>query len=290
MFHVAGKLILPPKPLEAISGDLRRLHDHVLSIEIILLASKNPGYPLYAVHVPEGKFYVDTRPAEVFFLRFEHIFEMFLTRQLDFTIVHPFALHMNSVITREQVSQTCVANPYYMDESLSLGDFERKTAREYLKNFMIRNKDQEIVLLHYHPNNGCAILIVLYPRVSHVVYFDTTRNYEKKDYTHVMNILDDALHGFSLRGGHLQIRKQRNHKPGFSHKTNFCCIHVPKPSRNDGFYLLHLMMEFRRDHQQLRMTTKSDDHIRKWVESQGEADYKLKDDFFTSRGTLRRSS
>ena len=129
-------------------------------------------------------------------------------------------------------------------------------------------------------SNGRAVLIILYPRVSHTVYFDPTRNYEKKDYTHIMNILDDALQGFSLRGGHLQIRKQRHKKMGFSHKTNFCCIHVPKPSKNDGFYLLHLMMEFRRDHQQLRMTTRSDDHIHKWVESQGEADYKLRDDFF----------
>jgi hypothetical protein len=129
-------------------------------------------------------------------------------------------------------------------------------------------------------SNGRAILIVLYPRVSHAVYFDPTRNYEKKDYTHVMNILDEALHGFSLKGGYIQIRKNRNRRPGFLHKTNFCSIHVPKPSRNDGFYLLHLMMEFRRDHQQLRMTTRSDDHIRKWVESQGEADYKLRDDFF----------
>ena len=129
-------------------------------------------------------------------------------------------------------------------------------------------------------SNGRAVLIVLYPRDSHPVYFDPTRNYEKKDYTHVMNILDDALQGFSLRGGHMQIRKQRNRKTGFSHKTNFCCIHVPKQSRNDGFYLLHLMMEYRRDHQKLRMTTRNDDHIRKWVESQGEADYKLRDDFF----------
>ena len=28
------------------------------------------------------------------------------------------------------------------------------------------------------------------------------------------------------------------------------------------------------------MTTRSDDHIRKWAESQDEADYKLRDDFF----------
>ena len=128
-------------------------------------------------------------------------------------------------------------------------------------------------------SNGRADLIVLYPRVFHVVYFDPTRNKENKDYTHVMNILDDALQGFNFRGGQIQIRKQRYHKTGFWHKTNFCWIHVEKSNSNDGFYLLRLMMEFRRDHQKLRMTTRNDDHIRKWVESHGEADYKLRDDF-----------
>src|SRR4051812_29391076 len=90
--HAAGELILPPKPLESISGDLKRLHDHVLSTERSLLASKDPGYPLYAVRVPPGMGCVDTSPAEVFFLRFEHIFEMILTRRLDFMIVRLFAL------------------------------------------------------------------------------------------------------------------------------------------------------------------------------------------------------
>jgi hypothetical protein len=113
------------------------------------------------------------------------------------------------------------------------------------------------------------------------MYFDSSRNFEKKDYTHIMDILDDALHGFSMRGGHMEIRKQRKNKPGFSHKTNFCSIHQPTTSKNDGFYLIHLMMEFRRDHQQLRMTTRNDEHIRKWAESLGlEPDYKLRDDFF----------
>ena len=129
-------------------------------------------------------------------------------------------------------------------------------------------------------SNGRAVLIVLYPRVSHAVYFDPSRDYEKKDYTHIMNILDDALQGFSIRGGHMQIRKQRNKKTGFAHKTNFCCIHVPKPSKKDGFYILHLMIEFSMDHLKLRITNRNDDHIHKWVESHGEADYKLRDDFF----------
>ena len=95
-----------------------------------------------------------------------------------------------------------------------------------------------------------------------------------------MNILDDALQGFSFRGGHMQIRKQRNKKMGFAHKTNFSCIHVPKPSKKDGFYIVHLMIQFNTDHQKLRMRSRNDDHIHKWLESHGEADYKLRDDFF----------
>jgi len=130
-------------------------------------------------------------------------------------------------------------------------------------------------------SNGRAVLIILFPRVSHAVYFDSSRNFEKKDYTHIMDILDDALHGFSMRGGHMEIRKQRKNKPGFSHKTTFYSIHQPTTSKNDGFYLLHLMMEFRRDHQQLRMTTRNDEHIRKWAESlRHELDYRIRDDFF----------
>ena len=40
------------------------------------------------------------------------------------------------------------------------------------------------------------------------------------------------------------------------------------------------MIDFSTDHQKLHMKSKKDDHIRKWVESHGEADYKLRDDFF----------
>ena len=59
---------------------------------------------------------------------------------------------MSSVMKREEVSQIYVAGLYYMHESfLSLGDFERETGREYVQNFMLQNKDQEIVLLPYHP-------------------------------------------------------------------------------------------------------------------------------------------
>ena len=58
---------------------------------------------------------------------------------------------MSSVMKREEVSEICVVDPYYMHESfLCLGDFGRETAREYHQYFMVQNKDQEIVLLPYH--------------------------------------------------------------------------------------------------------------------------------------------
>ena len=59
---------------------------------------------------------------------------------------------MSSVIRREQISQISVADPYYMHESLlRLGDYERQAAREYIKDFMVMNKDKETVLPPYHP-------------------------------------------------------------------------------------------------------------------------------------------
>ena len=59
---------------------------------------------------------------------------------------------MSSVMKSEEVSQICVVDSYYMHKSfLSLGDFERETAREYLQNFMVQNKDREIFLVPYHP-------------------------------------------------------------------------------------------------------------------------------------------
>jgi hypothetical protein len=33
----------------------------------------------------------------------------------------------------------------------SLGDFERKAARDYNEYFMITNKDKETILMPYHP-------------------------------------------------------------------------------------------------------------------------------------------
>jgi hypothetical protein len=51
-YHIPGNPILSKEAVEAIDGDLRRLHDDVLRREQSLIASENPGYPLYVVNVP----------------------------------------------------------------------------------------------------------------------------------------------------------------------------------------------------------------------------------------------
>ena len=107
----------------------------MLRVEKGLIASTDPGYPLYVVNVPRQRSYVDSFPADKFFLRFDFIFDMFHVKKLDFTFVRLYALHMNYIIEIEQISHICVADPYYMHESfLGVSAEQCVYAREYIVN------------------------------------------------------------------------------------------------------------------------------------------------------------
>ena len=108
-WHITGQPILPAAALGARFGDLRRLHDDVMRVEKGLIGSKDPGYPLYVVSVPWQMSYVDSFPADKFFLRFDYIFDMFHVKKLDFTFVRLYALHMNYIFGVEQIPYICVA-------------------------------------------------------------------------------------------------------------------------------------------------------------------------------------
>ena len=99
-----------------------------------------------------------------------------------------------------------------------------------------------------------AILIILYPRFSHALYLDSSKNIHKKDYTHIKDVLDSAMFYYDARGGEVKDKKRRGGRPAFGHKTDFCCIQQPSDSLNDGFYVLHHMLEYRWDHQNLHMS------------------------------------
>ena len=83
--------------------------------------------------------------------------------------------------------------------------------------------------------------------------------------------------------GSLHPMQIKTNKAGlcFSHKTDFCCIQQPARSENDGFYVIHLMMEYRRDVQSLCMKSSSDTHIQRWAEAFGAVpDNQLQNDFY----------
>lgn len=84
---------------------------------------------------------------------------------------------------------------------------------------------------------------------------DPSKNIQKKDYTHIKYVLDRAMLGFSMRGGYIQLKKTFRDMVYFDHKTNFYCVQQPTKSNKDGFYVVHLMLEYRRDQQSLRMTS-----------------------------------
>ena len=107
-------------------------------------------------------------------------------------------------------------------------------------------------------------------------------NIQKKDYTHIENVLDHAIFTYSLTGGYIQVKKYMNKASSFGHKTNFSCIQQPNGSSAYGFYLMHHMIEFRRDRQRLRMSSKSGDaEILSWATSIGSTqDHRIRAEFY----------
>ena len=81
-------------------------------------------------------------------------------------------------------------------------------------------------------------------------------------------------------GGEVKDKKKRDGRPAFGHKTNF--IQQPSDSLNDGFYVLHHMLKYRRDHQNLRMSPRSGDaHILQWAKNLGDIeDHRLRAEFY----------
>ena len=78
--------------------------------------------------------------------------------------------------------------------------------------------------------HGRAVLIILYPRYSHALYLDSSKNMNKKDYTHIKSVLDSAMFYYGARGGEVKDKKRRDGRLAFGHKTDFCYIQQPSMS------------------------------------------------------------
>ena len=73
-------------------------------------------------------------------------------------------------------------------------------------------------------SDGRVVLIILYPRLSHALYLDSSMNMKKKDYTHIKFVLDSAIFSYGLQGGEITLKKTRNRAHAFVHKTDFYYI------------------------------------------------------------------
>ena len=130
---------------------MRSLHDGVLQVEMQLLEMKSPTYPVFMVKVPKGMGFLDKSPAELFFLRFDDIFNMFHLKRLHPTLVRLFTLSEAYQVRKEDTPAIAIADPYYMLESNLCTHEGRLVVMQYIEDFLVANKEKEIFLLPYFP-------------------------------------------------------------------------------------------------------------------------------------------
>ena len=99
--------------------------------------------------------------------------------------------------------------------------------------------------------NDCVIILA-YPQYCEATFFDSG-SAQKKEYTNIKGVLDDALSGFDFKHGPVKKPNRRRGKIVFKHKTDFPCMKQPAGSSCNAFYAMHFMREFLRDQQRLRV-------------------------------------
>ncbi|MBI0385500.1 hypothetical protein JBE27_56830, partial [Streptomyces albiflaviniger] len=134
--------ILPPELLKTLTGDMRSLHDRILTVEKHLLGMTSPTYPVFVAKVPKGMGFVDKSPGDVFFLRFDDIFNMFHLKRLHPTLVRLVALSMAYQVMKEDTPTIAIMDPYYMLESNLRTPQDRLIVTQYIEDFLVANKQK----------------------------------------------------------------------------------------------------------------------------------------------------
>ena len=127
------------------------LQQSICTLEGLLLKDKNPSYPVFSVKVPKELVdFVQEDPADVFFIAYEDIFNLFHSRRLDYNLVRLYALSVAMKIRRDNTPYVVMVDPYYMrDSQLVEGSRTRAMATEYLQRLMITNKKKNNLLVPF---------------------------------------------------------------------------------------------------------------------------------------------
>ncbi|KAK1693005.1 hypothetical protein QYE76_009702 [Lolium multiflorum] len=195
--HEAGKPILPPDMEHLASGPMLPLQHCIQYQESVLLKEKDPNYPVFSVKVPSDQHFVNEDPADIFFIAFEDVFNLFHSKRLDYNLLQD-------------------------------GSSTRTKAVRYLESFMLMNKEKNTILLPVFPEDKYCTLIILCPKWSLAQYFDSSNTTTKKDYRRIRGVLDEAILGYSKNGGTFDKKgefvRPDTKKLGFKHVIDFPCI------------------------------------------------------------------
>ena len=150
--HWVGQPMLPKLVVKNLNSKLSNLHDGILHLEEALLSSESPACPVYAVKVPVSYGFVDEHPAEIFFIRFSDIFNVFHLKQLHRNLVRLVALSMqHKLFTDEDPPSGAIMDPFYMLESVVSSPGDRIIVVKQIEQFLVEHSEEEVLLLPYFP-------------------------------------------------------------------------------------------------------------------------------------------
>jgi len=132
-------------------GDMRSLHDGVLYVEKNLIKEDNSTYPFYIGKVPQGLGFVDKDPADLFFMRFNDIFDMFHMKALHPSMVRLVALSMAHQLIKENTPNIAIIDPFYMQEMFVNTPKGKVVVTKYIKDFFMDHPSKNIFLMPYFP-------------------------------------------------------------------------------------------------------------------------------------------
>ncbi|KAK1677578.1 hypothetical protein QYE76_038426 [Lolium multiflorum] len=211
------------------SGPMLPLQHSINYLESVLLKEKDPNYPVFSVKVPSDQNFVNEDPADIFFIAFEDVFNLFHSKRLDYKLLQD-------------------------------GSRTQTKAVRYLQNFMLMYKESNTILLPVFPEDKYCTLIILDPKWSLAQYFDSSSTTTKKDYNRIRGVLDEAILGYSKNGGTFdkngQYIRPDTKKIGFKHVIDFPCIKQPAGSIKEAFYVLHHLKGFVEDAEMMSLPPK----------------------------------
>ncbi|KAK1604963.1 hypothetical protein QYE76_028636 [Lolium multiflorum] len=152
------------------------------------------------------------------------------------------------VIVKEETPTIAIMDPFYMRESIicnagigrlppEVEDFMRELKRAPFSSLTSR-----VNPCVFRRDKFCT-LIVVHPQHSHAVYLDSGR-VQKKDYTHIKALLNDALTGFANKAGPLKVERKSRGGLVLTHTTNFRLRQSTHDNGMDAWYAIFQMQEY----------------------------------------------